>query len=171
MIIKRIFFKVAPVVIYMGVVTSAQALPNPFARFSDEAIAGSILNTVNKYGANTFCRQGNAKKKIFSIRSFEGSAASVSQTLAAVGMLACKEQNYDHFNDSKFYKNAVMKLGGDDLVVARKVFEGKISAAKGNVLKLSCALVGAGLVASEVGAPIAPVVASACKLAIGRRGK
>lgn len=157
------------ILVCMGFVTPAHALSNPFARFSDEAIAGSILGTVNKYGSDTFCRQGNAKKKIFSIRSFDGNGAFVSQTLAAVGMLACKEKNYENFKDSKFYAKAVAKLGSDDLTAARKIFEGKIGAAKGNVLKLSCALVSAGLVASEAGAPFAPAVASACKLMIGKK--
>jgi hypothetical protein len=153
----------------MGVAMPVQAISNPFARFSDEAIAGKIVSTINKYGPNTFCRQGDAKKGIFSIRSFEGNGATVSQTLASLGMLACKEKNFENFTGSKFYAKAVKKLGSDDLAVARKAFEGKIGTTKGNVLKLSCALASAGLLATEVGAPAAPVVAGACKLMMGKK--
>lgn len=148
----------------LGGISSAEALSNPFSALSSENIAEKILDTLQKRGPEGFCSRGDKEESVYSIRSFDGKAATASETLAALGMLACSENNADEFNKSKFYENAVKKLGTSDLGEIKTIFASKIKSAKGKVLSLSCKAVSAGLIVSGVGAVAAPAVSLACKL-------
>ncbi len=150
--------------ISLGGSAPVEALWNPFSSLSSENIAEKVLNTLQKHGTKEFCRRGDAGKMIFSIRSFEGEAAYLSETLAALGMLVCSKGNVEEFSQSKFHANAVEKLGTEDLGEIRTIFVSKIKSAKGKVLALSCMAVNTGLVATGAGAAVAPAVSTACKL-------
>lgn len=162
-----ILHKNLALVLLITTITTPLTAWDPFSSTpSEDVIADKILETIQKKGVDKFCRKGDASKLIFSIRSFDGKAASVSQTLAALGMLACSQGNMEDFKNSKFYQNAKSKLGTDDLNAIKVIFLEKIKSAKGKTLSLSCAAVSGGLVASGVGAEAAPVVAKACQSAI-----
>lgn len=151
-------------------VQKGNALPNPIKYVKSEYIVEKILSTVQKYGAKTLCKKGDAKSGIFSLRSFNGNAANVSQTLAAFGVLVCFDNNEQEFVKSEFYKKALKKLdikqfGDAEKEKVTKIFENKVRSAKRNVLGLMCTAAAAGLLATEVGAPIAPVLLTTCKAA------
>lgn len=149
----------------LGGFSPADAFWNPFKSLSSESIAEKILNTLQKHGTKQFCRRGDADHLIFSIRAFDGDAASLSETLASLGMLVCLKGNEEEFNKSQFYEKAVEKLGTDDPAVIKEIFVTKIRSAKGKVLALSCMAVNTGLVSTGVGATVTPAVSAACKLA------
>jgi hypothetical protein len=163
------FYKKSGVVFLMitgmslGRAAPAEALWNPFSSLSSENIAEKVLNTLQKHGTKEFCRRGDAKKMIFSIRSFEGEAASLSETLAALGMLVCSKDSVEDFSKSKFHANAIEKLGTENLGEIKTIFVSKIKSAKGKVLALSCMAVNTGLVATGVGTAVTPAVSTACK--------
>lgn len=147
----------------MGATTQADAfLGGIFSKkLSDEEVAGKILDTVKKFGKTQFCRQGNAKELVFSIRSFEGAAAN-SKTLAALGMLVCSADNPEGFSTSHFHDKAVAKLGTSDLGEIQKMFIESLKSAKGKALALGCTVASGGALASGVGAPVTAAIGSVC---------
>lgn len=139
---------------------TCQALSNPFARLSDEAIADKLLTTLTKYGAPTLCRKGDFKNRIFSFRSLEGNGAHI-EIVALTAMLLCYEKDIEGFRASKFAEKALAKIGSSDMAVIRAKYVQKIGSAKGKTLSFGCKAGAAAAVASGF-AFAGPAVSTAC---------
>jgi len=151
----------------LGATTQANALFGLFSsKLSEDEIASKILATIGKHGKTEFCRKGDASKLVFSIRSFNGDAASVSKTLAALGMLVCSTENVEGFNSSQFHDKAVKKLGTTDMTEIQGIFVQGLKNARGKALALGCTLTTGGSMASGL-APVAAAVGSVCAKAGG----
>jgi hypothetical protein len=70
-----------------------------------------VLGWLGKKGAPELCKKGDAKKGIFSLRSFEGKLCSVTY-IAALAEAVCNGQNVDKYSDSHCHKDALAALNG-----------------------------------------------------------
>ncbi len=82
--------------------------------FDVNASALKLINTLGQKDPATLCRKGDAFKRIFSLRSFEGEFGSKSRTLANFGGVNCTrgtigDAAYEEFLKSSFVKKAVSK--------------------------------------------------------------
>jgi hypothetical protein len=72
-----------------------------------------VLGWLGKKGAPELCKKGDAKKGVFSLRSFEGNLCKVTY-IAAMAEAVCTEPNTEKYSDSQCHKYAVAELKGKD---------------------------------------------------------
>jgi hypothetical protein len=72
-----------------------------------------VLGWLGKKGAPELCKKGDAKAKIFSLRSFDGTLCKTTY-IAALAEVVCTGPNTEKYSDSQCHKHAAAELKGRD---------------------------------------------------------
>ncbi len=72
-----------------------------------------VLGWLGQKGASSLCRKGDAKKGVFSLRSFEGDLCKTTY-IAALAEAVCATPNTEDYKGSHCHKYAVAALKGRD---------------------------------------------------------
>ena len=70
-----------------------------------------VLGWLGQKGASSLCRKGDAKKGVFSLRSFEGDLCKTTY-IAALAEAVCATPNTEDYKGSHCHKYAVAALKG-----------------------------------------------------------
>jgi hypothetical protein len=70
-----------------------------------------VLGWLGKQGASSLCRKGDARAKVFSLRSFEGNLCKQTY-IAALAEVVCSGGDNEKYAESSCHKYAVAELKG-----------------------------------------------------------
>jgi hypothetical protein len=72
-----------------------------------------VLGSLGKKGAPELCKKGDARGKIFSLRSFDGVLCKQTY-IAALAEVVCAGPNTEKYSESQCHKHAEAELKGRD---------------------------------------------------------
>jgi hypothetical protein len=97
-----------------------------------------VLGWLGNQGAPVLCRKGDAKAKIFSLRSFEGNLCKQAY-IAALAEVVCAGGNLEKYSDSSCHKYAVAELKGRD---PAEVLKEAVKSGTGKAKEFACGRAG-----------------------------
>jgi hypothetical protein len=93
-----------------------------------------VLGWLGKQGAPVLCRKGDARGKVFSLRSFDGTLCKTTY-IAALAEVVCSAGDVDKYSDSSCHKYAVAELKGRD---PAEVLKEAIKSGTGKAREFAC---------------------------------
>jgi hypothetical protein len=97
-----------------------------------------VLGWLGKQGAPELCRKADARRKIFSLRSFDGTLCKTPY-IAALAEAICSGPNTEEYSDSGCHKYAVAELRGRE---PAEVLKEAVKSGTGKAKEFACGRAG-----------------------------